>query len=379
MLRAQSGKSPGVVAALEGLVADGVLRADPAQRAAAEALDEVRLGLEALENGGGLAALFRRRHKVPKGLYVWGDVGRGKTLLMDLFFADIAVEARRRVHFHEFMDEVHAAIAAFRASADAGSGARDPIPAVVKPIIRDCRLLCFDEFHVSDITDAMLLKRLFERLFSAGVVVVATSNVEPDRLYENGLNRQLFMPFVELLKKHCRVIELKAAADYRELKFAGRDVFFFGDAEQARAGLDRLFAELTGNAQPEPATVVSLGRQIRVPRASGRVARFAFADLCETPLGARDYLRLARAFDAILIDGIPQFDRTRPSAAKRFILLVDTLYDQGVKLGASFAVPLAELGENRDTAFEFQRCRSRLTEMQSETYLGAARRPLSNT
>lgn len=361
----------GVTGALDALVDKGTLHADPAQHEAARALDRVREGLEALEEGSGLKALFRRRRKVPKGLYMWGDVGRGKTLLMDLFFDQVGVSAKRRVHFHEFMDEVHSAIAAFRAEEDGGTAARDPIPAVVKPIIRDVRLLCFDEFHVNDITDAMLLKRLFERLFGAGVVVVATSNVAPDRLYENGLNRQLFTPFIDLLKDHAEVLHLVAEMDYRREKLAGQDVFVFGEGPAAKGRMDALFDRLTGGTPAAPGTVTSLGRKLEVPAQAMGVARFGFADLCEKPLGSRDFLRLARAFHTILIDGVPQFDRTRADAAKRFILLVDALYDRGVKLGARFAVPIEELGRDDRTAFEFARCQSRLMEMRSADYLSA--------
>jgi cell division protein ZapE len=367
-------RTGGVTGALEALVSGGSLRADPAQHEAARALDRVREGLEALEDGSGLKALFRRRRKVPKGLYLWGEVGRGKTLLMDLFFSEVGVAAKRRVHFHEFMDEVHAGIAEFRARADAGPGARDPIPAVVKPIIREVRLLCFDEFHVNDITDAMLLKRLFERLFSAGVTVVATSNTAPDRLYENGLNRQLFTPFIDLLKAHADVLHLAAEMDYRREKLAGQDVFVFGEGPEAEAKMDALFARLTGEAPAEPGVIMSLGRRLDVPAQAMGVARFGFSDLCEKPLGSRDYLRIARAFHTVLIDGVPQFGRTKADAARRFILLVDALYDRGVKLGARFEVPLDELGRNDRVAFEFARCHSRLMEMRSEDYLCAPTR-----
>ena len=356
------------------LVTRGVLKEDAAQIAAAGHLDEISAALAALENGnGGIAGFFRKRHAVPRGAYIWGEVGRGKSMLMDLFFEHVPIEAKRRVHFHEFMDEVHTAIAAFRRETRDEKSARDPIPAVIKPILKTTRLLCFDEFHVHDITNAMLLQRLFEKLFSAGVVVVATSNVEPDRLYEDGLNRQLFLPFIDLLKRHATVLELVADRDYRRDKLSGQKVFHFGKG--GREAMDRMWQVMTGGQAGQPGAVGSLGRAIKVPQQAMGVARFNFADLCEQPLGARDYLRTANGFHTLIIDDIPQLDRSRADASKRFILLVDTLYDRGVKLAASFAVPLEKIGGDDKTAFEFKRCMSRLIEMQSESYLA---RPMTS-
>jgi cell division protein ZapE len=203
-------------------------------------------------------------------------------------------------------------------------------------------------------------------------VLVTTSNVKPDGLYKDGLNRELILPFIALLKQQVRVITLDGPTDYRRLKFEGQQVYFFG--AEAPAGLDQLWSRLTGGAGGEPTEIESLGRKIHVPRAAMGAARFEFSEICEKPLGARDYLRLAHAFDAMVIDNVPQFDRTRSNAAKRFILLVDTLYDRGIKLAASFAVPLEELGADEKTRFEFARCVSRLIEMGSEDYLNAARK-----
>jgi len=244
----------------------------------------------------------------------------------------------------------------------------------VKPILAKTRLLCLDEFRVDDITNAMLLGRLFEKLFAGGVTLVATSNVAPDELYENGLNRQLFLPFLDLLKRHVTVFSLDGPTDYRRLKFEGQHVFYVGSGKAARTAMDALWNRLTGGAEGAPTTLAVLGRRITIPRAAMGVARFAAADLIEKPLGARDYLRLAHAYDTLIIDGVPVFDRTMPSAAKRFILLLDTLYDAGVKLGASFAVPIDQLGGNAATAKEFQRAASRLAEMQSAEYLRAPRK-----
>ncbi len=349
--------------AYAGLVAAGTISFDPAQRDATALLDRIAADLAAPRRNG-LFRLVRSRRPV-KGAYIHGPVGRGKTMLMDLFYERVAIAEKRRIHFHEFMDEMHAGISAFRKSARTADA--DPVAAVAAPIARSLRLLCLDEFHVTDITNAMLLQRLFEKLFASGVVLVATSNVTPRKLYENGLNRQLFIPFIDLLEHHVTVFALDARHDYRREKFAGQSVYAYGP--DATAKMDALWLRLTGGKPGEPTSIESIGRQIPVPRAAMGVARFDFADLCEAPLGSRDFVRIAHAFDAIVLDGVPQFTRLRSDAAKRFILLVDSLYDRGVKLAASFAVPLTELGADDRTAFEFERTVSRLIEMQSDAYL----------
>ena len=353
------------------MVVAGRVRPDAAQKEAVEKLQDVAEGLGRLEaqQGSVIAALFKRRREVPRGLYIWGDVGRGKTMLMDLFFQTVPVAAKRRVHFHEFMNEVHEAIARFRSDNPGTKGARDPIPAVARPITRSVRLLCFDEFFVSDITDAMLLKRLFEILFADGVVVVATSNIPPERLYWNGLNRQLFLPFIDLLESHTEVFNLNAATDYRREKLDAQEVYLFGTGPEVDAALGRLFEHLIGGAEARPDAIESLGRVISVPAQAMGVARFDFADLCERPLGARDYLKVANGFHTLVIEHVPVFSRLKSDAAKRFILLIDTLYDRGVKLAASFAAPLEELAQDEKTRFEFARCLSRLEEMRSADYI----------
>ncbi len=355
------------------MVADGALQPDPHQRAAIAVLDEIATKLQQRPKPGLLDRLFAPRPEPVRGAYLVGDVGRGKTLLMDLFFS-LAPEPKRRVHFHEFMDEIHAGIAAFRQSEQGQAEDADPIAAVTRPLLKQVRLLCLDEFHVNDITNAMLLGRLFERLFAGGVVLVATSNVPPERLYENGLNRQLFLPFIALLKRHASIVSLDGPIDYRRLKFEGQEVYAFGTGSEARAAMDRLWSRLTGGAEARPAVVESLGRKLTVPLAAMGAARFPASELIEKPLGARDYLRLSHAFDSFVLDDVPQFTRLRSDAAKRFILLIDTLYDRGLKLGASFAVPLEQLGGDEATRFEFARTVSRLIEMQSADYLSAPRK-----
>lgn len=362
--------------AYQGLIADGVLQPDHQQAKCVAALDHLREQIDAPKKAKSLFAKFTSKSKrddLIKGLYVWGDVGRGKTFLMDLFFDAVKEPRKQRVHFHEFMDEVHSRISVFRKSGDADKSG-DPIPYVVAPIVENVKLLCFDEFHVNDITDAMLLKRLFEKLFEAGIVVVATSNVVPDQLYKNGLNRQLFLPFIDLLLEHVNVLNLASDTDYRRQKLETQPVYFFGPENETRTGIDKAWRTLTGGVEADPQHVDLMGRDFVVKRHFMGAARFGFKELCEAPLGARDYLRLSHHFHTFVIEGIPRFDRARSDAAKRFILLIDTLYDRGDKLVASFEMHLDGLSLDDKTAFEFQRTISRLTEMQSKDYLAAPRK-----
>ncbi len=354
---------------LAALVEQGVLAGDPHQLDAARALDRVAAELDQRAGTRALLAALGRPAPV-RGVYLVGAVGRGKTMLMDLFFAAVTGIEKRRIHYHEFMDEIHAAIADFRRSGGR-RGDADPVAAAARVVLGKTRLLCLDEFHVQDITNAMLLGRLFGRLFDNGVTLVATSNTPPDRLYENGLNRQLVLPFIARLGEEVEVVVLDGPTDYRRLKFEGEQVFVFGGHAATKKAMDRLWLHLTGGVEGEPAELHSLGRTIRVPRAAMGAARFPFPALCEQPLGARDYLRLAHAYETLMIEDVPQFSRANSDAAKRFILLVDTLYDRGIKLTASFAVPLDELGGDDRTAAEFARTRSRLAEMQSADYLRA--------
>ncbi|MGV3492028.1 MAG: cell division protein ZapE [Devosia sp.] len=356
---------------LKALVQAGALTADPLQLDAAAVLDRIAGELAEVKPRGLFAGLLGGTAEPVQGAYLVGQVGRGKTMLMDLFFSLAPVTAKRRVHFHEFMDEMHAAIAEFRKSRQGQAEDADPIVAVTKPLIAEIKLLCLDEFQVQDITNAMLLGRLFGRLFEAGVTVVATSNTVPDRLYENGLNRQLVLPFIAELKRHAQIVMLDGPTDYRRMKFEGEVVYQFGTGAEVDAAMERLWLHFTGGEAGEPEALVSLGRTIPVPRAAMGAARFDFADLCEKPLGARDYIKISHAYEALMIEHVPLFDRTRSNASKRFILLVDTLYDRGVKLMASFAAPLDELGRDDKTRAEFARCVSRLIEMQSAEYLAA--------
>jgi len=369
----RTGAAP-VSAALSRLVAAGALTPDSRQVEAAALLDVIAVALVERQGRHGLFAGLLKREPPPRGAYLYGEVGRGKTLLMDLFFTATAIEQKRRLHFHEFMDEVHARIARFRSTPRGKAENADPVAAAVKPILAKTKLLCLDEFRVDDITNAMLLARLFEKLFAGGLVLVATSNVAPDDLYRHGLNRDLFVPFIPLLEANATVFSLAGPTDYRRLKFEGQQVYHIGTGPTANAAMDRLWTRLTGGVSGKAEAVTVLGRTIKVPAAAMGVARFPATDLLDKPLGARDYLRLAHAYDTVLLDDVPQFDRTRTSAAKRFILLIDTLYDAGVKLGASFAVPIDQLDDDPRTALEFQRAASRLAEMRSDDYLRAPRK-----
>lgn len=369
-----------MLAAYDQLVEDGALSTDAEQRAVALKLDDLaKLLVTAKTAKPSLGGMLGFRKTFPptagiKGLYIWGDVGRGKTLLMDLFFEQVKFEQKRRVHFHAFMGELHQLIGEFRQDTRRKKKHFDPIAAAVEAIVNDTQLLCFDEFHVTDITNAMLLGRLFEQLFEQGVVVVATSNVVPDRLYYHGLNRQLFLPFIALLKARCEVVHLAAKTDYRLDKLSAQPVFHFGTGPAVSAAIDQQWASLVGGKMSVSDTLKVLGREIVVPQAGMGCARFGFADLCEVPLGSRDYLALSQAYHTLVIEGVPQFDKSSSNGAKRFIQLIDTLYDRGTKLVASFDVGLDELSKDQDTGFEFKRTVSRLHEMASVDYLGGAGR-----
>jgi cell division protein ZapE len=367
----------------EAMAESGELKPDAVQRALADTLDaliaELAEGAQKSKKSS-LGWLFARGAKsaAPRGLYIWGAVGRGKTLLMDLFFAAAAVERKRRVHFLAFMGEVHERLDGYRRSLKGGEArGGDPIGPVATEIAADIQLLCFDEFAVTDIADAMILSRLFERLFDLGVTVVATSNIEPDRLYEDGLNRALFLPFIALLKERMSVFHLDAPRDYRlDNPGAGpRYVAPLGpDADRC---LDAHFRALTGCEQGRPRELAYKGRRIVVPEAVDGVARFSFQDLCVRPLGAGDYLQIAAAFHTIIVAGIPVLGPGERNEAKRLINLVDTLYDNRIRLIVSAEAEPEGLWQGRDGAesFEFARTASRLVEMRSDAYWEAASRP----
>jgi cell division protein ZapE len=360
------------------LVAEGEVERDPAQELIAAKLSRLEKRLEhhrLARKSSALGWLFGKSDKQDgpiKGLYVHGEVGRGKTMLMDLFFASSTVRRKRRAHFHEFMADVHERLNKVRQEMKAGRVANDdPIKHVAAELAEEAWLLCFDEFHVTDIADAMILGRLFTRLFADGVVLVATSNVVPDELYKDGLNRALFVPFIALLQEHVEVTKLEAPKDFRLEKLNQQPVWYVPADEDAEVALDNAWQRLTGVLNGTPTEIAAKGRVIRVPEAAKGVARFSFAQLCEQPLGASDYLRIAREFHTLILESIPVMDWPQRNEAKRFIALIDTLYENSVKLVASAEAEPAQLYLATDgyEANEFKRTASRLFEMRSAEYL----------
>src|SRR5215831_17262454 len=323
-------------------VAAGRIERDEAQVAIVEKMArlEARISDRPLtDKSSVLAWLFasRERALAPlKGIYLYGDVGRGKTMLMDFFFESSSVVRKRRAHFHEFMLDVHERIYLIRDKMKFGEHAdEDPIKLVADELAEETWLLCFDEFHVTDIADAMILGRLFAQLFERGIVVVATANVPPDELYKDGLNRALFVPFIAILNERMNVVRLAARTDFRLEKLTGQPIWYVPDDPAADAALDQAWRRLTGGEHGNAQDIPLKGRSIHVPRAFMGVARFSFHDLCEQPLAAADYLRLAREFHTIILDHVPAMTYDNRDAAKRFIILIDTLYDMNVKLIAS--------------------------------------------
>jgi cell division protein ZapE len=340
-----------VVQAYRARVAEGRLKPLREQEAAAGRLDRLAEDIAAWRPG------LLRKNAPPRGLYLWGDVGRGKSLLMDLFFAEVAATPKRRVHFNDFMAEAHALLHGLRKLAHI----RDPLPEVAKRL--EQRVICFDEFQVEDVADAMILGRLFEHLTARGTVIVATSNTAPDRLYQHGLNRQLFLPFIAILKQRLDVVHL-TGEDHRRA-FTGEG---YRTGPEAAAAMDEAWASLSGGEE-RAAQLTVLGRRLTVARTAEDAARFTFAELCEQALGPADYLAIAGAFTTVVIDAIPVFGATRRDAAKRFQTLIDALYDKRVRLICSAAAPPDGLFPGNDA---FARTVSRLLEMRSADYTSRA-------
>ena len=355
---------------------EGVLQPDPVQEMAMEKLQILHHRLKnyspavkqtAARGWFGFGAKAAKQQVMLSGLYLYGGVGRGKSMVMDLFFEAATLEPRRRVHFHAFMQEVHKLIKEERETGDG-----DPLPQVAERIASEAILLCFDEFHVTDITDAMILGRLFTSLFDLGVIVVATSNRAPDTLYENGLNRQLFVPFIELLKERVDLLHLDSPNDYRLERLRGVDVYHTPLDAEADQIMDEAWARLTGGSEGSPGELMVQGRAVDVPLTAMGVARFSFEDLCGQPLGPADYLALAQAYHTLLIDRIPLMGSANRDKAKRFVTLIDALYEQKCKLVCSAEVEGDDLYPSGDGHFEFARTASRLHEMRSEDYMALA-------
>lgn len=356
----------------------GELQADPVQLAIAARLDRILSALKLSRSAAKTSALgwlfaARRKQADPvRGLYVHGSVGRGKTMLMDMFFELAPVTRKRRCHFHEFMADVHGRIHAHRQKLKNGETKQaDPVPPVADEIIAEAELLCFDEFTVTDIADAMILSRLFSALFERGCVLIATSNVAPENLYRDGLNRGLFLPFIDILNRHVDVMTLDSPTDYRMSKLDSLPVYHAPlDAASARE-MDVAWALAIGGLREKPVDLPMKGRALHVPRTAGRAARFSFADLCENPLGAADYLAIADHFDTVFLDEVPMMGPEKRNATKRFIILIDALYDNAIRLVMSGAdMPERLLTERKGVeGFEFDRTVSRLFEMRSADYL----------
>lgn len=344
------------------LIADGTLNADPAQEAVLPQFERIRAALEAPVKTG----WFTKAPPSPKGLYLWGGVGRGKSMLMDMFAENMGDVAVRRVHFHAFMQEVQTAMHAARAD-----GVTDPVDPVAARIVASVKVLAFDEMQITDITDAMIVGRLFEALFAGGVVVVTTSNRVPSDLYKHGLNREAFLPFIGLIEDKMEIWELTSPTDYRQDRLSGTQVYFTPAGSEARAAMDQMWRDLSGGTA-EPLTLKVKGRDVILPQFRNGIARASFFDLCGAFLGPADYLAVAEAVKVLLLDDIPSLSRSNFNEAKRFVTLIDALYEAKVRLICSAAATPEMLYLEGEGTFEFERTASRLREMQSDAW-GAPR------
>ena len=375
--------SSGPLAHYRARLASGALTTDPAQALVAERLQALWLRLRNYhpaerEQRGFWDRLRRKKaaddipESYPHGIYLVGEVGRGKSMLMDLFFDTAAVERKRRIHFHQFMQEAHARIHAWRREPHrlADPGSDDPIPPLADRIAGEAWLLCFDEFQVNDIADAMILGRLFKALFARGVVVVATSNVPPAELFAGQPGRDAFLPFITLIQQYLDLLVMTGSRDWRRDKLRGLAATWLVPADsRADVALDSAFLELTKGDPGRPESLTVMGRRVTAPLAANKVARFDFDALCGQPLGAGDYLALATHFETLVLDGVPRLSPENYDKARRFVVLVDALYDHRVKLVASAAAMPDELYPSGDGAAAFRRTASRLWEMQSLEYL----------
>ena len=345
-------------------VTQGSLRADPAQHAVLPQLEALRLWLEenASRKVGLFAGLFARPPMPPPGLYLWGGVGRGKSMMMDLFAEAVDIAQKRRVHFHAFMQDIHHGMHEARKQ-----GVEDALAPVADRIIREVRLLAFDEMQITDITDAMIVGRLFEKLFAAGVVIVTTSNRPPEDLYLNGLNRALFLPFIAMLRERLQVVELRSPTDYRQHRLQGAQVYFH-PAGTARGRIAAIWSDLTGGAEGEPLLLPVNGREVELPRFASGIGRASFWELCARPLGPGDYIAIAQACRVLILEDIPQLSAANYNEAKRFVTLIDALYEAKVRLICSAADAPERLYLEGTGSFEFERTVSRLREMQDAAW-----------
>jgi len=370
---------PLAIAYRERLQSDA-LKPDPAQEAAVRALSRLEGELNALAEPSFSFSMFRPKPAPVRGVYLWGPVGRGKSMLMDLFFDSAPIERKRRVHFQAFMAEVHGLIGEWRRGDSAARRDRfghtkgdDPVPPVAALIAGHAKLLCFDELQVTDIADAMILGRLFEALFERGVVLVATSNRPPDELYKDGLNRQLFMPFIALIKTRLEIVTVGGAVDYRLDRLRATRVYFAPMDAEAEAGFEALWRDMLGGAEETGATLEVLGRKLRLPHAAGGLLRATFASLCATALGPQDYLAVAGHFHTVFLEAIPVLSAERRNEARRLVDLIDALYEADARLVVLAAAEPDSLYPAGDGAFEFERTASRLHEMRSAAWLEKVR------
>ena len=362
------------------LIAEGALNPDPLQQIVLEKLQVLwlRLGEQTYKRDApqprgffGFGKKAAKKEAPLQGLYIWGGVGRGKTMAMDLFFASAKTEPKRRVHFHGFMQEVHDKLKTERAK-----GTSDPLPKVAKQIADKAKLLCFDEMHVTDVADAMIVGRLFEGMLAEGVTVVTTSNRPPDDLYKNGINREVFVPFIEIMKHRLDVLHLDSETDHRLLRMDRGGVYITQDTpdiDNFEGVMGRMFRSLVGEDTPGPRDLKVGGRTLKLERATDNAMRSNFDALCKTALGAADYLKIAETFDTVMIEDVPVMGPDQRDQAKRFVTLIDALYDAKVRVLISAEAEPDGLYQSGDGSFEFARTASRLTEMRSRKYLAASK------
>ncbi|WP_296600563.1 cell division protein ZapE [Phenylobacterium sp.] len=362
-------------AAYDARVREGSIRPDPAQAAALQPLMRLETDLAAAHPKGALKKLFHKPEG-QLGVYLIGPVGRGKSMLMDLFFETAGEASKRRTHFHVFMGEIHRLIDAWRKGDPAARKARfgqhkgdDPIPPVADVVAAEARLLCFDEFQVTDIADAMILGRLFEALFARGVTLVATSNRLPDELYKNGINRQLFLPFIDLLKSKVEVVSIAGPHDYRLDRLRASGTWFSPIDRDNERQFDALWREMLGPEEEIGETLEVLGRKVHFPHAAGGLLRATFSSLCSVALGPNDYLAIAQQFHTVFLDGLPKLSANRREEARRLVILIDALYEARTHLIVLAEAEPTKLYPEGDGAFEFERTASRLQEMRSTGWL----------
>lgn len=349
------------------LAGNGTFIADPQQEGVISALDNLWHALQRQRNPRLLDRIRRNRPEYIQGLYIWGTVGRGKTWLMDLFFEQLPVKRKQRVHFHRFMQRIHQSLA------DQGN-VRDPLPRIAADWARNCSVLCLDEFFVSDIADAMLLGGLFENLFQQGVTLVTTSNIAPDDLYMNGLQRAKFLPAIELIKQNARVLELSGSTDYRLRNLEQSEIFHFPLDTAADIVMTESFNRMAAECELDHDLQIN-GRNFHARRRGDGIIWFEFEELCVQPRGSIDFIEIARTFNTVMLSKMPQLTEADSNATRRFITLVDEFYDRNVKLLISADTPINELYAGKMLGFEFQRTVSRLTEMQSHEYLARPHLP----